>query len=554
MLFGLVETFGSLPNTPTSLFGSLPIFCTGGDMKMLEWAIIPALMAGAAFIPKGKQNDRKKIEMIFKNVGYGIRDKSGQLKTPRYKSKKPIYDGIKLIESKHEGKCIVCKNEVKIKNEIYWNSGAHTVTHKRCFDPAKAIRLGTVYKFTILPGLPASNMKLKEKESKVFTDGLQKPVEIEFKRTLNISVYDEELPTMFPYANIPKDKKGWIVPIGRAVHGMVWHNLDHVPHMTVAGTTRFGKTVMLRMLMTYLIETHPEDVEFYIIDLKGGLEFGRYESIKQVKKVAADPLEAAILLDELEEQYQKDYVYFRQKYYSNIVDTGIKRRRIIIVDEAAQLAPEKWMPEKMKKQLNYCQTQLAKIAYLTGALGYRLIFATQYPTADTLPRMIKQNADAKISFRLPSGYASGVAIDDYGAEELPSDVKGRALFKTHELKELQVPFLSHDDMWERLEKYMKGESINEEPNTNGEETPKAGGNFIKFGGNEVRNKGTNTKKAQSRKGPKRPKDSQGHEGIRPSKDTRGEEHLLPKRKRKGVSRKQSGSEMEPPGGSPSNEK
>lgn len=521
--------------------------------SMLEWAIVPALMAGAAFIPKRKPNDRKTIELIFKNVGYGIRDKNGQLKIPRYKSKKAIYDGVKLIEAKYEGKCIVCKNDVKSDNEVYWNTGANTVTHKKCFDPSQAIRLGTEYKFSIIPGLPASNMRIKEKEAKVFTDGLQKPVEIEFKRTLNIKVYDAELPTMFPYSEVPKDKEGWIVPIGKAIHGMVWHNFDHVPHMTVAGTTRFGKTVMVRMLMTYLIETHPDDVEFYIIDLKGGLEFGRYESVKQVKKVASDPGEAVLLLDALEERYQKDYVYFRQKHLSNVVDTNIKKRRFVIVDEAAQLAPEKWMPEKMKKELNYCQTQLAKIAYLTGALGYRLIFATQYPTADTLPRMIKQNADAKISFRLPSGYASGVAIDDYGAEELPSDVKGRALFKTHELKELQVPFISHEEMWSRLEQYVKGESSNEVPYSSAEEKTSPGTDIIKFGGDAVRNQRTNSKKTQSRKGPKHSQGPKRNEGISSNKNARGEEHLLSKRKRQGISRKRSGSEMEPTDRSPSDE-
>jgi DNA segregation ATPase FtsK/SpoIIIE, S-DNA-T family len=512
---------------------------------MFEWALAPALMGVAAFIPKRKQNDRKKIELIFKNVGYGIRDKDGKLRTPRYKSKKALYEGIHLIEAKNKGKCKTCENEVKIGDEVYWNSGAQTVIHKKCFEPSKAIRLGTVYKFAIIPGLGASNMQKKEKEARVFTDGLQKPVVIEFKKTLNISVYDEELPTMFPYADVPKDKKGWIVPIGKAVHGMVWHNFDHVSHMTVAGTTRFGKSVMLRMMMTYLLETHPDNVEFYIIDLKGLLEFGRYEHLKQIKAVAGNPLEATLLLDFLEEQYQKDYIYFRQNYLSNVVDTPIKKRRFVIVDEAAQLAPEKWMPEKMKKQLNYCQTQLAKIAYLTGALGYRLIFATQYPTADTLPRMIKQNADAKISFRLPSGYASGVAIDDFGAEELPSDVKGRALFKTHELKELQVPFLSHDDMWNRLEKYLKGVSSNEKPNASGEEAATPGGNTIKFGGNAIRNKGTASKKTQTGNGQKRPKNSKRHEGLPSEQEAPGHEHLLPKRKRKGISRKRDRSEMEP---------
>jgi S-DNA-T family DNA segregation ATPase FtsK/SpoIIIE len=492
-------------------------------------------MIGAAFVPKGKQNDRKTIELIFKNVGYGIRDKKGELRTPRYKSKKAIYDGIKLIESKFENKCEACGNEVNKGDKVYWNTCSHTVTHEKCFDPSKAIRIGTVYRFSIIAGLPATNMKAKEKESKVFSDGLRKPVEIDFKHTLNISVYDEELNELVPYNTVPKNYKEWVVPIGKSLNGMIWHDFDKIPHMTIAGTTRFGKSVMLRMMMTYLIETHGENVEFYIIDLKGLLEFGRYERLKQVKQVAGNPEEAVLLLDQLEQQYQKDYIYFRKNYYSNVVDTKIKKRKFVIVDEAAQLAPEKWMPEQMKKQLNYCQTQLSKIAYLTGALGYRLIFATQYPTSDTLPRMIKQNADAKISFRLPSGYASGVAIDEYGAEQLPSDIKGRALFKTHELKELQVPFISHEEMWEILQKHVKG-VINGKSNTDSKETSETGTNSIKFGNNEVRNKGTNSEDTPTRQRPKHSKDIKGNEGISSSEESRGQERLLPKRKGKGTSR------------------
>lgn len=532
---------------------------------MLEWAIVPALMAGVAFIPKGKQNDRKKIELIFKNVSYGIRSKDGKLQIPRYKSKKAIYDGVNLIEAKHEGKCRVCENEVKNGDEIYWNSGTSSVTHKKCFDPSQAIRLGTVYKFSIIPGLPASNMRIKEKEAKVFTDGLQKPVEIEFKRTLNIKVYDEELPTLFPYEDVPKDMKGWVVPIGKAVHGMVWHNFDFTPHMTGAGTTRFGKTVLLRMMMTYLIEHHPDDIEFYIIDLKGGLEFGRYESLKQIEAVAAGPHEALAILSYITNEFpdvkkgqdygimEKEYVEFRSKGISNVVDTKIKKRKFIIVDEGAQLAPGQFMKPLEKAILLECQAKLSRIAAVGGALGYRLIFATQYPTADTMPRQIKQNADAKISFRLPSGYASGVAIDDYGAEELPSDVKGRALFKTHELKELQVPYLSHEEMWKRLEQYVGGVSKNETPNSNREKEIKAGGNTVVFGDNEFRHKGTAPNKKQTGDRSKRTKSPKRNEGVSPNQETRREEHILPKRKRKGVSRKRNGNEMEPPSGPPSDE-
>jgi DNA segregation ATPase FtsK/SpoIIIE, S-DNA-T family len=406
---------------------------------MIEWLAFPIGLAIAATIPKNKGNDKRKIQTIFEAVGYGVKGKDGKLKTPKYKSKDKIMDGDKEI--------------------------------------------GTTYQYTIPLGLPATKMAKLEKDIKVFTDGLRKPVEVEFKGTLNIHVYNKEIPTMFPYADLTNNRKEWLVPLGKAVRGMVWHNFDHVPHMTIAGTTRFGKTVMLRMMMTYLIENHPEDVEFFIIDLKGGLEFGRYERISQVKAVASNPEEAEELLSFLHNQMAHDYVFFRKNYFANVVDTPIKRRQFIIVDEAAQLAPEKWMDKPMKDQLGKCQWHLGEIARIGGALGYREIFATQYPTADTLPRSIKQNADAKVSFRLPSGYASGVAIDDYGAEELPSDVKGRALFKTHELRELQVPYITHDEMWERLEKYQIPQLMEGEPENvinEREEEATSRTDFVKF--------------------------------------------------------------------------
>jgi DNA segregation ATPase FtsK/SpoIIIE, S-DNA-T family len=415
---------------------------------MLELLAFPLAMTAVALIPSGGKNDKKKIQRIFENVGYGVRKKNGEMEYPYYRTKYQIKERV-LVKGQWENKVI-----------------------------------GTCYRYDIPLGLPATKMAKLEKDIRIFTDGLKKPVEIEYKQTLNISVYHEELPEMVEYGLVPYKKSEWVVPLGRSVQGFVYHNFDHTPHMTVAGTTRFGKTVFLRMLMTYLIECHGDDVEFYIIDLKGGLEFGPYESIRQVKGVAANPFEAAEMLSQIMGNVDNDYQYFRKKGYSNVVDTHIQKRRFIIVDEAAQLAPEKWMKKDQKDVLGFCQYTLGEIARIAGALGYREIFCTQYPTADTLPRSIKQNADAKISFRLPSGYASEVAIDDRGAEELPSNVKGRALFKTHELKELQVPYLSHEEMWGRLEKYQEPrmmEGVPEHAIDERREAPKPkGGNFVQF--------------------------------------------------------------------------
>lgn len=386
---------------------------------MLEILAIPCLLGALALVPKGN-NDRKRIDAIFRNSGYGVRGpKDQEPRFPMYKGKDKVFDGDKEIALE--------------------------------------------YKYKVPLGLPVTLMKLKESKDKVFSDGLCKPVRLYFDGSfLRVRVYYSDVPgvdsdgnPIVLYADMPKRKLEWVAPMGVGLDGILWRDFDAIPHMIIAGTTRFGKTVALKLLMTYLIENHPDDIELYIIDLKGGLEFSRYENLKQVRGFAGDEEQALKILDYLVDTMGREYVYFRKNRISNIVDTDIKKRRFIIIDEAAQLTPEGWQTKKVRQNLEKCQSRMSQITRIGGALGFRQIFCTQYPTADTLPRSVKMTSDVKMTFRLGTGYASGVAIDEPGAEELPTDLKGRALYKTHEVSEIQVPYISDDEMYSRLNKYQE---------------------------------------------------------------------------------------------------
>jgi DNA segregation ATPase FtsK/SpoIIIE, S-DNA-T family len=305
------------------------------------------------------------------------------------------------------------------------------------------------YVYRVPLGLPK---KALEPVEEILAATLDRPVEVTFKKWLYIDVFHSEIPKKVLYHKVP-DMKGWVVPLGKNEKGWHFHDFDKTPHCTISGTARFGKTVMLKNMMTYLIEHHPDDAEFIIIDLKGGLEFEKYRDLKQVIEVASDPTEAFEALQIVHMIMEQSMAEFKKNGWTNIVDTPLRKRLFIIVDEGAQLAPDKFMAKAQKDMLAACQYTLAEVARVAGALGMRLIFCTQYPTSDTLPRQIKQNADLKVTFRLPAGYASMVAIDDYGAEELPSDIKGRAIIKTHEKKIVQVPYITDDEMMKRLEVY-----------------------------------------------------------------------------------------------------
>lgn len=71
--------------------------------------------------------------------------------------------------------------------------------------------------------------------------------------------------------------------------------------------------------------------------------------------------------------------------YTNIVDTHIKKRTFIIVDEGAELSPDIIADRDLKKYARFCQGALSEIARIGGGLGYQLIFCTQYQRVKLFP-------------------------------------------------------------------------------------------------------------------------------------------------------------------------
>lgn len=339
----------------------------------------------------GKKSNREKIELTFKNIRYGL---NGQLPSHVKTQKKEGY---------------------------------------------------TTYVYNLPYGL-TDNDRLEG----VLIKTLSKPVKLTMANgKLIIKVYGSILKKFYNY-NWPETKA---IPIGYGLDGVVYHDFDIIPHMTIAGMTRQGKTVLLKLILAHTIN-NDSAAEFYILDLKGGLEFDRYKKYKTVKSLASNNDSATTLLEKIISNVDSDMKIFKREGFNNILDTNIKRRTFIIVDEGAELN-------------KVCQNHLSKIARIGGALGYRLIFATQYPTADTLPRQIKQNTDAKITFRLPTEVASRVAIDESGAEKL--EVPGRAIYRTHERQEIQVPYISDKDIMQKLRRFERDDSTKKKGKERGED-------------------------------------------------------------------------------------
>lgn len=284
----------------------------------------------------------------------------------------------------------------------------------------------------------------------ITTDVSRKEVTLDYDGMLRLRVYTNGLTELVPYTDeLRSECKRWEIPVGYSREGLVKHNTDHIPHLVVAGTTRYGKTVFLKNVITTLTLNNPKNVRFTLIDLKGGLAFQRFKDLPQVRSVAKNVAEAKETLERLQSEMNDRMESFLTQGYEDVNESNIKERHFIIVDEAAQLASASIKEKGEKEARLACENVISEIARIGGGLGYRIIFATQYPTADTLPRQVKQNCDARICFRLQTSTASKVVLDEDGAEDLPH-IKGRAIYLTDKKQTIQTPFITNEYIDDKL--------------------------------------------------------------------------------------------------------
>lgn len=226
------------------------------------------------------------------------------------------------------------------------------------------------------------------------------------------------------------------IVIGKSEKGLIYHNFRKFSHMIVAGTTGYGKTNFIKTMISQL------DGTIYLIDLKGGFDYG---------KVSATNIhEARNVLHEVVsnmKQLRKEHIY-------------------VIIDEAGELLPPSHFTKKESWEYLECLTYVSEIARLGRGFHVHLIYCTQYPTRDILNGQVKQNAETRICFRLPTQVASLVALDEEGAEQLPTGNKGLGIYK----RDNQTIFKAYE--------FVKYEGWNCNVKIGNTEKEGAGNNFI----------------------------------------------------------------------------
>jgi DNA segregation ATPase FtsK/SpoIIIE, S-DNA-T family len=375
-------------------------------------------VAGYGYLKtNGVTNDADKIQRIFVNAGWNVKD-SGEVETIRLRHRRKIENGMEYVYQLPFG-----FKRSKI-DPIVLEDGLNT--RKLKFDITK-VKL---------------NKDILKQIKKLKSEKAHKQVEIEFDGMLKIRVYEKDLTDKIDWIDDLLKKGTWKIPIGITRQGKtIYHDFDKRKHIIIAGATGFGKSVIMKAMNTALIMSNPDDVSFSLIDLKGGPAFARFKKAKQVIHFGTDNDEAYEILKKVQKNMQEDYRKIIDGGYEDVTEAGIKKRHFIVIDEAADLVDN-------SKAMDI----LTDIVRKGRGAGYYVIYATQYPTAEAIGMQIKRNIPARLCFVVDSSTASNVVLDGAGAESLP-EIPGRGIYKNVKQIILQTPFMSNAQIKERITTY-----------------------------------------------------------------------------------------------------
>lgn len=239
-------------------------------------------------------------------------------------------------------------------------------------------------------------------------------------------------------------EKDGVVVLGEGALEVVAFDLNRTPHVLAAGETGSGKSVILRTCLWQLVK---KGAKVYMIDFKGGVEFGkRYEKFGEVITQRERALE---VLKELCQENEKRLALFREMEAKNLPEynrkTGKNLCRIgIFCDEIAEMLDKKGAGKGERGLMEELEGLVSSLARLSRATGINLFLGVQRPDANVLTGQIKNNIPVRVCGRFADKAASEIVLGNTDAVFLP-DIKGRFLFRLGNVTEEFQAYYFDDD-------------------------------------------------------------------------------------------------------------
>jgi FtsK/SpoIIIE family len=250
----------------------------------------------------------------------------------------------------------------------------------------------------------------------------------------------------------------WLFPVGiNSRRQIIYWDVSIHPHARLAGTTRLGKTALLRLLLLHASASGRW--KMYLCDPKKfELRFFRNRPGVQVLATDVESIRDAIkeVYDEM--MRRVDLVGDVLAPDGSVIDVPpeevVAREGgiLLVIDETSAFFTLKKLKDKgdadaedelRKEALNY----LLDIGRLGAAVGVHCLLAQQRPNHEVFPGDLKNNVEGGGALHVDTAESSRMAIGTRQAYELPK-VKGRVLWRLEDgtFEETQAFWADKNDL------------------------------------------------------------------------------------------------------------
>jgi DNA segregation ATPase FtsK/SpoIIIE, S-DNA-T family len=307
----------------------------------------------------------------------------------------------------------------------------------------------TVYVFRLPHSIDPKEVKKKEF---VFRSMFGELIELKGDHKVSLTVYNKVYNDSYDYEynKLEPFMKKHSLPIiaGRDVNGEFYcYDMTKNPHLLIAGETGSGKSVMVRAILTSLIQHKRSGLQLHLADLKRN-EFHLFRGVDIVRSVMTKKEDVAKCVKWFHDQMEQRGDLLDSYEVAHVDDLPRDQRLdylVLCIDEFSILRDQKETIE-----------QLCDLTALGRALGIYLILSTQRPDRNIVDGLMKANLTVRYAFRHADKVNSRITLGD-GAKEDASTIdeeeKGKFFMRFSGCHYLQSPFLDVPEAKTILETY-----------------------------------------------------------------------------------------------------
>lgn len=281
-----------------------------------------------------------------------------------------------------------------------------------------------------------------------------RPVEVSSQgRMVTVTFVKPDNPLLDHLVYTSPPLKG-VIPLylGDTKTGPLVLDLVRLPHLLVGGETGGGKTTLLKLILSYIIQSRQADL--YVSDFgKTDLQFVRHYGGQFCSNI--DSLKAIIniIYETLEDRLE----VLAAAGADNIAEYNEQtknpwQRVVLAIDELHVFRPWPGIAKEEKAQLLYALAQLQHIASLGRKAGCHLVLCTQTPNAQVIPGQVRDNIPCRVAFKCVNRWASDAILQNTAALTL-AQLPGRCIIQWGEDQEAQVPDYQKAIMTRELEPF-----------------------------------------------------------------------------------------------------